>query len=92
MRLEFVESGRSVFDGQGGVTVTEDTRDVEGQVNHVQGAGAYTVSPDCTGTTSLSFSDGNQGHDAFVIVGGGDELQVAGADSGLNRTATAKRQ
>jgi hypothetical protein len=90
--LEFVEGGRSEFDGQGGVTVTEDTRDVEGQIDQVQEAGSYSVSGDCTGATSLSFSDGSKGHGAFVIVGEGDELQVAGSDSGLNRTATAKRQ
>jgi hypothetical protein len=91
-RLQFVEGGRSVFDGQGGVAVTADTRDVEGQVYQVQGSGTYTVSADCTGSTSLSFSDGSKGHDAFVIVGGGDEFQVVGSDPGLIRTATAKRQ
>jgi hypothetical protein len=91
-RLDFVDVGRSVFDGQGGVSITTDTRSTEGQVEQVTGNGAYMVNTDCTGSTSLSFSDGHTGHDAFVIVKGGKDLHIIGTDPGLLRAGTAHRQ
>ena len=91
-RLEFVDVGRSVFDGQGGVTITSDTRSTEGQVEQLTASGTYSVNSDCTGSTSLAFNDGRTGHDAFVVVNGGKEIRIVGTDPGLQRAGTANQQ
>jgi hypothetical protein len=83
------------FDGNGTFKF-HDTADLGGFVIQRGTAdnpivGTYTVSPDGTGTMQ-SFSNGTNHVRAFVIVDGGRELQLGGADGFDVSRGVAKKQ
>jgi hypothetical protein len=46
--------GRTVYDGQGGLTGTQ-TDSIDGTMERVALAGTYAVQPDCTGSETFTF-------------------------------------
>jgi hypothetical protein len=51
--------------------------------NPVTGTATYSVNADCTGTWTEMFSSGQTTHLAFVVLGGGTSMLMAGTDPGL---------
>ncbi len=91
-RLDVVEIGVVVFDGQGGLSIGNDTLTRNGQVVQRTGSGTYTVSSDCTGTAAVTFSTGQTTHQAFVLVNGGKESRFMLTDPGTDIVGMSKRQ
>jgi len=51
--------------------------------NPISGTATYSVNADCTGAWTETFSSGATNHLAFVVLGGGTTILMAGADPGL---------
>jgi hypothetical protein len=82
------------FDGKGGLTQI-DTVTINGIVvadfTHAAATGTYTINPDCTGTFSITFTDGRPPITvALVVVDNGNEIDTvvtsAGGQQGLIAT------
>jgi hypothetical protein len=74
------EAGIISFDGSGNLS-GKTTINVGGVVIQPTFTGAYTVSSDCTGTTTVYSSLGFVLHDAIVLVRGGREFRDVQTDS-----------
>jgi hypothetical protein len=84
------------FDGKGNLTQT-DTVTINGEVvadfTHPLATGTYTVNSDCTGTFTISFTDGRPPVVAnFVVVESGSEIDTvvisAGGNQGILATSS----
>ncbi len=84
------------FDGKGGFTQI-DTVTISGQVvsdfTHTPATGTYTVNPDCTGTFTITFTDGRPPVEtSFVVVENGLEIDTvvtsAGGSQGILATSS----
>jgi hypothetical protein len=74
------------FDGKGSLTQI-DTVTIDGEIvadfSHTPATGTYAVSPNCTGTFTLNFTDGRPPvAAAFVVVYGGDEIDTVVTSAG----------
>ena len=83
------------FDGNGGLTQI-DTVTISGIVvadfTHTPATGTYTVNADCTGTFTLSFTDGRLPVAAnFVVVESGTEIDAVVISAGGNQGIIATR-
>lgn len=84
----FASGGTSVFDGRGNVTLTA-TSSFNGIIHGpVTAKGTYSVSPDCTYTSSLE----NGATFRAVIVNDGRELYILQTNTGVIIPGTALRQ
>jgi len=77
------------FDGKGNLTQT-DTVTINGEVvadfTHPLATGTYTVNSDCTGTFTISFTDGRPPVVAnFVVVESGSEIDTVVISAGGNQ-------
>jgi|SRR5579863_6370107 len=88
------------FDGRGGLTQT-DTVTIDGKVvadfTHPIAKGTYSVSPNCTGTFTIVFTDGRPPvTTAFVVVWGGLEIDTvvttAGGAQGILATGSVGKR
>jgi hypothetical protein len=84
--------GRTVYDGQGGLTGTQ-TDSIDGTMERVALAGTYAVQPDCTGSETFTFRpSGEVVHADFVVVAQSHAILFIDTDSGVMLTVTATRQ
>lgn len=65
---------------------------INGNQAEVSFAGTYQVTPECTGTTELTFEDKMVGHVRFVVVEGGNEILLMDYGAHTVETGYAKRQ
>jgi len=88
------------FDGEGKFTQV-DTVTINGSVvadfTHTPANGAYTVNPDCTGTFTITFTDGRPPVTAnFVVVENGKEIDTvvisAGGHQGILATSSVGKR
>jgi hypothetical protein len=88
------------FDGKGGLTQI-DTVTIGGEVvadfTHAPANGTYTVNSDCTGTFTITFTDGRPTVVAnLVVVANGDEIDTvvisAGGEQGILATGSIGRR
>jgi hypothetical protein len=87
-----VASGGIVnFDGEGSLTGTSTTS-FGGNVSTDAITGAYTVESNCTGTFSVTFSNGFTINHNFVLVDEGREMLFVQTDPGNITTGHARRQ
>jgi len=86
--------GQITFNGQGGLSGSV-TKSKDGNIGQATATGTYTVNPDCTGSATITDSDGEARNFSFVIV----ETFIVGAievfgiqtDSGRVITLDLKR-
>lgn len=83
------------FDGYGGLTQI-DTVTINGVVvadfTHPPAGGSYTVNPDCTGTFTITFTDGRPTVIAnFVVVDNGFEIDTVVVSAGEKQGILATR-
>jgi len=85
--------GRTTYDGNGRVSGTQ-TVNVNGNVLRQTYSGTYTVNPDCTGSSTLTFDIpmGLVGHGDFVIDDNGNEIRSVESDPGSVITSVGRRQ
>ncbi len=83
--------GRMVSDGNGNLTGT-DTYSFDGSLVKRQYTGTYTINADCTGSLTITTSNGNSTHADLVIVGNGTEVELVQTDGGYILTGTLKQQ
>ena len=79
------------FDGAGRLTGTATTS-FGGSVGTDSVTGAYTVDPNCTGTFSITFSNGFTINHNSVLVDEGREMYFIQTDQGTITTGHARRQ
>ena len=78
--LPFAAVGRLMADGQGGVSGVE-TDSSNGEIFQRTYTGTYKVNPDCTGSEVSIDNFGKTVKCDFVIVAGGNEIQVIETDT-----------
>jgi hypothetical protein len=80
------------FDGNGKMTGT-GIGSLNGNIVAVTQTGTYKVNPDCTGSYTVKIDPlGLTVHGSFVIVDGGNELQIIITDPGTVITCVARRR
>ncbi len=78
------------FDGRGKITIS-GTSSLNGSVSQGLETGTYQVTPDCTGTYTVT--GGGLTVDAFFVIDqGGDELQIVITDPGTVINCIARKQ
>ena len=84
--------GRTVYDGQGGLSGTQ-TDSIDGSIERVTLTGTYAVQSDCTGSETFTFRpSGEVVHADFVVVAQSHAILFIDTDSGTMLTVTATRQ
>jgi hypothetical protein len=87
---EFADAGRIVFDGHGGLNGT-DTESLNGLITTgLTFSGAYSVQAACTGTAVIS--GGITANLRFMLVEGGQEVNVIDTDPGLVAAGQISKQ
>jgi hypothetical protein len=86
---DIAAAGRIVFDGHGNLTGRE-TESLNGVITMPSLSGTYTVLPDCTGTATVH--NGQTAHLRFMLVEGGQEVNVIGTDRGVVAAGQITRQ
>lgn len=86
---EIASAGRIVFDGHGNLTGRE-TESLNGSITEPTFWGTYSVQPDCTGTATIH-SDLTTNL-RFVLVEGGQEVNVIDTDPGVVAAGQITRQ
>jgi hypothetical protein len=86
---EIAAAGRIVFDGHGRLT-GQETESLNGVITMPSLSGTYTVLPDCTGTATVH--NGQTAHLRFMLVEGGQEVNVIGTDPGVVAAGQITRQ
>jgi len=86
---EFASAGRIVFDGQGHLTGRE-TESLNGAISEPTFSGTYSVLPDCTGTAHVH--NGQPATLRFMLVEGGQEVNIIDTDSGVVAAGQITRQ
>jgi hypothetical protein len=93
--LQYSLVGRFFSDGRGGVTGTS-TQSVAGALSRPKFTATYTVNPDCTGSTEITFDFGLTTPLDFIIADDGKTVYIisagASGSQGPNETGTATRQ
>jgi hypothetical protein len=87
----FAEAGVSSSDGNGN-SAGSYTMNSGGSTTTLNFSGTYTVARDCTGSTTVTSSDGSVHHLTFVIVDHGKQARAVGTDSGAVYTLASIRQ
>ncbi|MBZ5595498.1 MAG: hypothetical protein LAP39_24910 [Acidobacteriia bacterium] len=87
----FADSGTLTSDGNGTFTLS-DTASIGGTAGNRSMSGKYTVSSNCTGSTTLADSAGNSTALNFTVVSGGGEILFSETDSGVIIAGSALRQ
>ena len=86
----FADTGTLTSDGIGTFSLS-DTASVAGNVGARSMSGKYTISSNCTGSTTLTDSSGDSEALNFTVVSGG-EILFSETDSGVIVSGTAQRQ
>jgi hypothetical protein len=87
----FAGINTEVFDGNGGLAGAGMVS-INGNIVPQTYKGTYMVNPDCTGTYTVLNSLGLTIHAFFVVVAGGNELEIVITDPGTVITCVAHRQ
>ena len=88
----FGEIGRQTFDGRGNTDGTA-TLSANGNIMKVAWVGSYVVSPDCTGSMTITIAPFNTTATLdFVINDDGDELRAIVTSTGAIETRVYRRQ
>jgi hypothetical protein len=83
--------GRFEADGQGGFAGTA-THSAAGMVARMKFTGTYTINPDCTGTSTMTFANGSTASLDFVLTSDLDELFIIDASHGIVESGSGRRQ
>lgn len=83
--------GRFEADGHGGLTGTA-THSAGGNVARAKLTGTYTISPDCTGTSAVKFTNGSTVTLDFVLTSDLNEFFIIDAGQGTVESGTGRRQ
>jgi hypothetical protein len=75
-----------------GNCVGEGTDTVNGSAFTTTFTSVTTINPDCTGTVTTTYADGQVFHAALVVVNGGDEYHFVGTDPGASYIGVQKRR
>jgi hypothetical protein len=75
-----------------GTCVGELTETLNGSATTTTFISVTTVNPDCTGTVTTTYPDGQVFHAALVVVNGGDEYHFVGTDPGASYIGVQKRR
>jgi hypothetical protein len=86
---EFAAAGRIVFDGKGNLAGHE-TESLNGAITEPTFSGTYKVLPDCTGTAQIH--NGQTASLRFMLVEGGQEVNVIDTDPGVVAAGQITRQ
>jgi hypothetical protein len=86
---DIAAAGRIVFDGHGNLT-GQETESLNGVITMPAISGTYTVLPDCTGTATVH--NGQTAHLRFMLVEGGQEVNIIGTDPGVVAAGQITRQ
>jgi len=70
VRTAFNGANQTVFDGNGGVTVTGETTAGGSTSTAFSGTGTYSISSDCSGTAQVTSSNGTVNYDLARVEGG----------------------
>lgn len=84
-------SGRILPDGNGTLTGS-DTFSNDGTIGRRTYTGTYTVNSDCTGATTLTFSDGSKTSLDLVVLSNGREVNLITTDLDAIFSGVAKQQ
>ena len=88
----FADSGVVTSDGQGNLFGSE-TFSLGGQSGHRTFSGTYTLNPNCTGSSTLTFSPGGAVfHFDFVLDDHAKEIRTVEKDAGTAITLVARKQ
>ncbi len=91
-QVDLAVSGRMVADGAGNLTAG-DTLSYDGTIiKRSYPSGTYTMASDCTGSLTLTSSNGNKANFDFVLHSDGKEMNLIETDAGVILSGTAKRQ
>src|SRR5262249_12397991 len=88
---QWASTGRLVADG-GGNLFGAETVSVDGEISTRNYTGTYKVNLDCTGSAISNDNTGATTQCDFVIVAGGQEVEVIEADAGTVIVGCLKRQ
>ena len=83
--------GTDIFDGNGGITASTATLNINGNVVPLTATGTYKVNPDCTGTYTIT-GQGGTTRLALVIADNGNEIQAVCIDAGVVMIHIFRRQ
>lgn len=89
--LQFAITGRFVADGNGHFEGS-GTQTVSGNLFKTSFQGGYHINSDCTGSATLTFTNGPSSNLDFVLVNDGKEVLLIVSDPGTVETGTAKKQ
>lgn len=84
-------SGRIMPDGNGAVTGS-DTLTLDGTIQRRTYTGTYTVNADCTGATTLTYSDGTKLSSDIVVTSNGREVNLIDTDQDVILSGVGKQQ
>lgn len=88
---DFAAVGRLSADGQNNLGGSI-TRSVNGVISRLTFTGSYAVNVDCTGSATLTFSNGQSVHRDFIIVDDGKEVRGVSTDSGTVVIVNLRKQ
>jgi hypothetical protein len=90
--VQYALTGRFVADGNGHFTGGA-TQSVSGAIGRFKFQGAYSVTPDCSGTAVLDFGDGGATANLdFVLANDGKDVFIIDSNNGTVETGIAKKQ
>ena len=91
-QIDLAASGRMVADGAGNLTAG-DTLSYDGTIiKRSYPSGTYTMASDCTGSITLTSSNGNKVNFDIVLYNNGKEMNLIETDTGIIFSGTAKQQ
>ena len=91
-QIDLAASGRMVADGAGNLTAA-DTLSYDGTIiKRSYPSGTYTMASDCTGSITLTSSNGNKANFDIVLYNNGKEINLIETDTGIIFSGTAKQQ